>query len=33
VVPILAMSEFVAAAGVLVFAWNVFQNVKPRSAR
>jgi hypothetical protein len=30
VVPILAISEFVAAAGVLVFALNVFRNVKPR---
>ena len=29
-VPALIASEFVAAAGVLVFAWNVFANVKPR---
>ena len=29
-VPALVASEFFAAAGVLVFAWNVFANVKPR---
>ncbi len=29
VVPFLAGSEIVAAAGVLVFAWNIFVNVKP----
>jgi hypothetical protein len=28
--PALIASEFIAAAGVLVFAWNVFTNVKPR---
>jgi hypothetical protein len=28
VVPIMAASEFVAAAGVLVFACNIFLNVK-----
>jgi hypothetical protein len=27
-VPILAASEFVAGAGVVVFAWNVFRNVR-----
>jgi hypothetical protein len=31
VVPFLAGSEIVAAAGVLVFAWNIFANVKPGS--
>ena len=29
VVPLLAASEFVAAAGVIVFAVNVFRNVQP----
>jgi len=32
-VPFLVASEFVAAAGVLVFACNVFMNVKPRETR
>ena len=26
--PVLVVSEFVMAAGILVFAWNVFANVK-----
>jgi len=30
VVPVLVASEIVAAAGVIVFAWNIFQNVTPR---
>lgn len=30
IVPVLAASEFVAAGGVIVFACNVFLNVKPR---
>jgi hypothetical protein len=30
VVPALVSAEFVAAAGVIVFAWNIFANVKPR---
>ncbi len=29
VVPLLAASEFVAAAGVIVFAVNVLRNVQP----
>jgi hypothetical protein len=29
VVPVLGASEFVAAAGVIVFAVNIFRNVKP----
>jgi hypothetical protein len=33
VVPILGISEILAAAGVLVFAANVFINVKPRPQR
>lgn len=33
VVPIMAASEFVAAAGVLVFACNIFLNVTPASSR
>lgn len=32
-VPALVASEFVAAAGVLVFAANVFINLKPRAVR
>jgi hypothetical protein len=32
VVPVLAASEFVAAGGVIVFACNVFMNVKPRAS-
>jgi hypothetical protein len=32
IVPLLAMSEFVAAAGVIVFAWNIFANVKDGAA-
>ena len=31
VVPVLVASEIVAAAGVIVFACNIFQNVKPRA--
>jgi len=33
VVPVLGASEFVAAAGVIVFAANVLLNVKPAAAR
>jgi hypothetical protein len=33
VVPVLLAAEFVAAAGVLVFAWNVAGNVRDASAR
>jgi len=33
VVPALVISEFLAAAGVIVFAWNVFANVKPGAQR
>ena len=33
IVPMLAVSEFVAAGGVIAFAANVFLNVKPLSAR
>jgi hypothetical protein len=32
IVPVLVVSEFVAAAGVLVFAVNVFRNVQPVAA-
>jgi len=32
-VPFLVTSEFVAAAGVLVFACNIFFNIEPSSAR
>jgi hypothetical protein len=32
VIPVLAGSEFVAAAGVIVFACNVFRNVTPNLA-
>jgi hypothetical protein len=33
VLPVLAASEFVSAAGVIVLAWNIFMNVKPAHAR
>jgi hypothetical protein len=33
IVPVLAAAEFVSAAGVLVFAVNIFRNVLPSTAQ